>query len=45
LEKSILKINDVLANPELMDFEAVLGLLLCECRMIYNNKKLCEAII
>lgn len=28
-----------------MDFEAVIGLLLCECRIIYQNKLLCEAIV
>lgn len=44
LERSILKINEILSDPNLLDFEAVIGLLLCECRMLYQNKKLCETI-
>lgn len=45
LEKATLKINERFADESLMDFEAVIGLLLCECRMIYQNRKLCEAIL
>lgn len=35
LETAILKINEVFADPTLVDFEAVYGLLLCECRIVY----------
>lgn len=38
LEKAILKINELFGSEQLTDFEAAIGLLLCECRMIYQNK-------
>jgi hypothetical protein len=44
LEKALLKINEVFADQTLVDPTAVLGLLLCECRILYQNKRICEFI-
>jgi len=40
----MLTINEVIADPALTDVEAVMGLLLCECRILYHNKGICELI-
>jgi hypothetical protein len=40
----MLKINEVFADETLTDPTAVLGLLLCECRIMYQNKRICEFI-
>ena len=42
LEKSLLKIQEILLDSATTDVEAVMGLLLCECRIFYQNKALCE---
>ena len=45
LERALTKINQVITDPLLTDIEALLGLLLCECRIIYQNKHAFEFII
>ena len=44
LKSGLKKINDLLLDSTLTDIEAVMGLLLCECRMLYQNKDLCEFV-
>ena len=38
----MLKIQDLFLDTTVTDVEAVMGLLLCECRIFYQNKALCE---
>jgi hypothetical protein len=38
IEQALTKISRVFTDPMLIDTEALLGLLLCECRLIYLNK-------
>lgn len=38
------KIIEVLDDETLVEPTAALALLLCECRILYKNKKLCEFI-
>ena len=38
LKAAILKISQIITDPLLTDNEALLGLLLCECRIFYMNK-------
>lgn len=42
LIEAVLKINAVIVSPELSDAEALQALLLSECRILYNNRQLCE---
>ena len=44
LENALLKINELFADSSLVDFEASIALLLCECRILYTNKWICERI-
>lgn len=44
LEKTMMEIVRIIADDTLMEPTAVLGLLLCECRILYMNKKMCEFI-
>lgn len=39
-----MKISQNVADPLLADSEALLGLLLCECRLVYQNKTAWEFI-
>lgn len=36
------KISQLITDPLLTDNEALLGLLLCECRIFFMNKNTCE---
>jgi hypothetical protein len=40
----MMKIIEVLGDDTLVEPTAVLALLLCECRSLYKNTKLCEFI-
>jgi len=42
LESVITKIYETITDPLLTDNEALLGLLLCECRIFFMNKSACE---
>jgi hypothetical protein len=44
LENAMVEIIKVIADENLVDPTACLGLLLCECRILYLNKKMCEFI-
>lgn len=44
LERALFKIQEVLLDPATTDVEAVCALLMCECRILYLNKYLCELI-
>lgn len=44
LEKALTTITEKLADDKLVDPEALSGLLLCECRIVYQNKNVVEFI-
>ncbi len=43
-EKALVTISEKLADKKLVDPEALSGLLLCECRIVYKNKHAVEFI-
>jgi hypothetical protein len=45
LEKAMIKITEIISIKELVDVEAVIGLLMCECRILYGNKNMCEFVM
>ena len=44
LERAIDKICTYIGEPENKDLEALLSLVICECRIVYNNKDIYEYI-
>ncbi len=43
-EKALVNISEKLADEKLIDSEALSGLLLCECRIVYKNKHTVEFV-
>ncbi len=44
LKKALAKISEKISNEKFVDPEALMGLLLCECRIVYLNKTAIEYI-
>jgi len=42
IKEALAMISEIFTDPKLVDNEALLGLLLCECRMVFMNKNACE---
>lgn len=38
LQNALTKINNIIIEPNMTDQEALMGILLCECRILYENK-------
>lgn len=36
--KALAKITHIISDPNLVDAEALMGLLMCECRIVYKSK-------
>jgi hypothetical protein len=44
LQEALEKITTLITDPTLTDQEALMGLLLCECRILFDNKALIDFV-
>lgn len=45
IQNAVEKIVETISREELVDVEALMGLLLCECRLVYQNRDICQYVL
>lgn len=45
MQDALSKIVETISNVSLNDIEAIMGLLLCECRIMFLNRPICEYVL